>query len=123
MTLGEKQRIFTRLVGILIEWAYRNGYEITLGEAYRTPEQAALNAKKGTGIANSLHTQRLAIDLNLFKNGVYLTDSEDYKQLGVIWKSMSESGFKCCWGGGFRDAKGNPKPDGNHFSIEHGGIK
>ena len=67
MTLSEKQRLFTRLVGKLIEFSYEAGYELTFSEAYRTPEQAALNAKKGSGIANSLHTQRLAVYLNLFR--------------------------------------------------------
>ncbi|HEK0401007.1 TPA: M15 family peptidase, partial [Proteus mirabilis] len=73
MTLGEKQRKFTRMIADLIIFAYDNGYELTFSEAYRTPEQAKLNAKSGIGIKNSLHTQRLAVDFNLFKNGVYLT--------------------------------------------------
>jgi hypothetical protein len=117
MTLGQKQRIFTRLVGVLIEWTYQNGYELTFSEAYRTPEQAAIYAKQGKGIKNSLHTKRLAIDLNLFKNGVYLTRSEDYLPLGMVWEQMSGPGYQCCWGGRFK------RPDGNHFSIEHEGIK
>jgi hypothetical protein len=117
MTLGQKQRIFTRLVGRLIEWAYQNGYELTFSESYRTTEQAAIYAKQGKGIKNSLHTKRLAIDLNLFKDGTYLTKSEDYLPLGIVWEQMSGDGYKCCWGGRFK------RPDGNHFSIEHEGIK
>lgn len=31
MTLGQKQRHFTRMVGLLIEFAYQNGYELTVG--------------------------------------------------------------------------------------------
>lgn len=117
MTLGQKQRIFTRLIAKLIEYAYKNNYELSFGEAYRTQEQAAIYAKQGKGILNSLHTKRLAVDLNLFKDGVYLTKSEDYEKLGKFWESMSTSEYQCCWGGRFR------RPDGNHFSIEHGGIK
>ncbi|OZS64668.1 hypothetical protein CHI96_18920, partial [Proteus mirabilis] len=75
MTLGEKQRKFTRMIADLIIFAYDNGYELTFSEAYRTPEQAQLNAKSGAGIKNSLHTQRLAVDFNLFKDGKYLTAS------------------------------------------------
>lgn len=60
MTLSEKQQLFTVMVANLIHWAEEHGYRLTFGEAYRTPEQAALNAKKGSGITNSLHTQRLA---------------------------------------------------------------
>jgi len=113
MTLGEKQRHFSLLVARLILWAYEHGYEITFGEAYRTPEQAKLNAKIGSGISNSLHTVRLAIDLNLFKDGTYLDKSESYLPLGEYWESLGGS-----WGGRFQS-----RPDGNHFSLEHNGIR
>jgi uncharacterized protein YcbK (DUF882 family) len=106
MTLGEKQRKFSKMLAQLILWAYDSGYEITFGEVYRTPEQAALNAKKGTGIANSLHTKCLAADLNLFKDGMYLTKTEDHAALGAQWESMGGT-----WGGRF------PKPDGNHYEY------
>jgi uncharacterized protein YcbK (DUF882 family) len=109
-TLGDKQREFPLMLAALITWAYEHGYEITLGEAYRTPEQAALNAASGTGVANSLHTQRLAIDLNLFKDGVYLTKTEDYKEIGQKWEEIGGS-----WGGRFND--------GNHFSLAHNGVR
>ncbi|HBW2562927.1 TPA: M15 family peptidase, partial [Salmonella enterica] len=49
MTLSEKQQLFTIMVANLIHWAEEHGYRLTFGEAYRTPEQAALNAKKGSG--------------------------------------------------------------------------
>lgn len=110
MTLGEKQRLFVKMLSDLIRWAYEQGYELTLGEAYRTPEQAALNASKGIGIAKSLHTERLAIDLNLFKDGAYLQTTEDHKPLGEFWESMGGT-----WGGRFKD--------GNHYSLEHEGRK
>lgn len=115
MTLSEKQRLFTRLVGQLIEWSYSHGYELTFGEAYRTPEQAALNAKTGAGISNSLHIQRLAIDLNLFQGSVYLTDSAAYKPLGDFWKTLNPD---CSWGGDFHS-----RPDGNHFSLSYNGVR
>jgi hypothetical protein len=114
MTLGDKQRRFTELIGRLIQWAYANGFELTFGEAYRTPEQAALNAQKGSGIANSLHTQRLAVDINLFLGGVYQTATDAYKPLGEHWESLH---VLARWGGRFS------KPDGNHFSLEHEGVK
>lgn len=104
--------MFVRLVGVLIEWAYVHGYEMTFGEAYRTPEQAALNAKSGKGIAKSLHTDRLAIDLNLFRDGVYLTNSEAHRPLGEFWESLDPL---CTWGGRFGD--------GNHYSITYNGKK
>ncbi|KAB7715707.1 M15 family peptidase [Plesiomonas shigelloides] len=113
MTLSEKQQRFTRMIGQLIAFANQHGYELTFGEAYRTPEQAKLNAQRGKGIANSLHCQRLAVDFNLFKNGDYLTRTEDYRPLGEYWESLGGS-----WGGRFRN-----RPDGNHFSLEHNGIR
>lgn len=115
MTLRERQSLFVRLVGLLIEFAYQGGYELTFGEAFRTPEQAKLNAEKGIGIGNSLHTQRLAIDLNLFKDGQFLTDSAAYKPLGDFWKALHPD---CCFGGDFK-----PRADGNHFSLSWNGIK
>lgn len=114
MTLSEKQKKFTLLIARLILWSYSKGYELTFGEAYRTPEQAALNAKSGKGISNSLHIQRLAVDMNLFVKGEYKSNSSDYKPLGDYWKTLDP---ECCWGGDFS------KPDGNHFSITFNGVK
>ena len=115
MTLREKQSLFVRLVARLIDKATELGYDLTFGEAWRTPEQAALNKKTGKGIANSLHIDRLAVDLNLFRDGAFLAGTEDHRVLGEWWESLSTEEFKCCWGGRFRD--------GNHYSIEHLGRK
>jgi hypothetical protein len=105
MKLGEKQRLFTKLVGELIDYAYSEGYELTFGDAYRSP-------KVEYGHPNSLHRSRLAIDLNLFKEGEYLTRTEDHAPLGRFWESLHPL---CRWGGRF--------DDGNHYSITHGGMK
>lgn len=114
MKLSEKQQRFAYLIAKLIIWADSKGYKTTLGEAYRTPEQAQLNAKKGAGISNSLHTLRLAVDLNLFINGKYQTGTKAYKPLGDHWKKLDPLNR---WGGDFK------KPDGNHFSSEHDGRR
>ena len=114
MTLGQQQRRFPPLVAKLIEFAYLQGFELTFGECYRTPEQAAMNAASGAGISNSLHILRLAIDVNLFKDGVYLKDSDDYKPLGDYWCSLDPD---CAWGGVFT------RRDGNHFSLTWNGVK
>jgi len=111
LALSEKQRKFTRMVAQLIIFAYDElGFELTFGEAYRTPEQALLNAKAGRGIANSLHTDRLAVDFNLFKDGKYITDSAAHLPLGEYWEGIGGS-----WGGRFGD--------GNHYSLAHEGKK
>lgn len=121
--LEELQQLFPRLLAELIRFAYQRGYSLRLGEAFRPPETAAVYAKKGVGIARSLHTERLAIDLLLHVDGVYQTDSATYEPLGQYWESLSTPGVTCCWGGHFKDAKGKPKPDGGHFSITYGGRK
>lgn len=113
MTLSQKQQHFTVMVGKLIAWAESRGYGLTFGEAYRSPEQAKANAQKGSGIANSLHCSRLAVDFNLFINGVYQERTEAYLPLGEYWESLGGA-----WGGRFKT-----RPDGNHFSLEHNGVR
>jgi hypothetical protein len=103
MSLGDKQRKFTLMVGKLIQYAYEEGYELTLGDAYR-------DKRCGYGHPNSLHRQRLAIDLNLFRGGRYLTKTDDHSTLGAYWVSLGGS-----WGGDFND--------GNHYSLEHNGMR
>lgn len=114
LTLGHLQREFTRCTGLLIGWAYQNGYALTYGETWRDPRIAALNAKDGKGITNSLHCDRLAVDFNLFKDGKYLLDSKDHKPLGDYWKTLHPLAR---WGGDFT------KPDGNHYSFEWQGRR
>jgi len=109
-----KQVLFVKIFAQFVLWCYDNGYELTDGEAYRTPEQAALNAQSGKGISNTIHTKRLARDINLFIAGVYQLDSEAYRPLGDKWKTMHELAR---WGGDFS------RPDGNHFSFEHEGVR
>jgi hypothetical protein len=115
MNLISKQKLFSRLIAKLIIRAYELGHEVTLGEAWRPPETAKLYALDGRGVENSLHPLRLAMDINLFKDGVFLRNNADYEQLGLYWESLSTSEYTCTWGGRFGD--------GNHFSIEHGGAK
>lgn len=104
-TLGQKQRRFSRMIAELILWAYDQGYEVTLGHALRCE-------KCRTGKVNSLHKIKLAVDLNLFKDGHYLTTTEDHEPLGEYWESMGGA-----WGGRFEER------DGNHYSLEHNGMK
>lgn len=108
------QEQFAQQVANLIKKAGELGYGVTFGEAYRTPEQAALNAAKGSGVSNSLHTERLAIDLNLFKDGRYITDGEGHRELGAWWKTI---GPMYRHGGDFTRA------DWNHYSISPDGKR
>ena len=113
MTLGQKQRLFMQLLPRLIDYAYENGYELSLGDGFRSPALfGEVGIKQGYGNPSSNHKVRLAIDLNLFKDGNYLTGTEDHKPLGEYWESLHEL---CSWGGRFKD--------GNHYSFEHHGRK
>lgn len=115
MKLVEKQQIFASLVPRLIAHAIMKGYQVTLGETWRSPEEAKRLAKLGLGIVNSLHTRKLAIDIDLWKDGKLLDDSKDYKFLGEYWESLGGPLFQTCWGGRFK------RVDGRHFSIADGG--
>ena len=94
MTLGQKQRKFTFMISMLIQYAYLNKYELTFGDAH---------ARTGH-TKDSFHYKRLAVDFNLFIDGVYQTNTRAHKSLGEYWKSIGGS-----WGGDFND--------GNHYSY------
>lgn len=113
MTLGQKQRAFAKLVARLLDKAHELGYEVTLGDAYRDPRlHGAFGEKKGYGRSRSCHKLRLAIDLNLFKDGKYLVSTEDHRPLGEWWEKQHDLAR---WGGRFQD--------GNHYSFEHEGAQ
>lgn len=114
-TLHQRQVTFASLLPRLIDWCFANGYEVVGGEWERTQEQANVNAQSGAGISNSLHILCLAQDLKLFKDGKYLTQTEDYRPAGEYWKTLDPL---CCWGGDFVS-----RPDGDHFSITFQGVR
>lgn len=110
--LRDKQVLLARLVPRLLDKAFSLGFEVALGETLRSESEARRLAKAKKGILNSLHRDGLAIDLKLFRDGIYLTDTEDHFPLGLYWESLN---LLCRWGGRFGD--------GNHYSIEHLGRK
>lgn len=112
VTLRGLQSLFVTLIAELILEAQRQGFELTFGEALRSPEEAARLDRAGLGIRSSLHTIKLAIDLNLFQGGVYLSSSASHRPLGEWWEKQHPL---CRWGGRFGD--------GNHYSLEYGGRK
>lgn len=64
----------------------------------------------------SLHEIGLAADVLLYRNGIYLTRTEDYQVLGEQWEQLGHAlGLDLAWGGRFA------KPDGNHFSLRWAG--
>ena len=84
------------MISRLIEFAYLQGYTLTFGDAYTT-----------YGHKNdSFHYKRLAVDFNLFRDGEFLTRTNDHLLLGQFWEYMGGT-----WGGRFSN------PDGNHYSL------
>lgn len=112
MTLREKQELFVTAIAELIHFAFNQGYTLTFGEAWRSPEEALRLSKINKGIKRSVHCDRLAVDFNLFKDGKYMDKSEDFLELGMFWESLHP---ECAWGGHFKD--------GNHFSMMHEGRR
>ena len=99
MNLGEEQRAFSKALAQLILYAYEIGYEISMGNVW---------AKTGHKV-NSNHYIRLAADINLFKDGVYLTDGSGHDKLHDYWDTL---------GGATRIDR-----DLNHYSFEHDGRR
>ena len=104
--LLNQQQLFVRLTSKLINWAYENGYELSYADAYRNPVFAGVLKYYKEW---SKHCSRLAIDLNVFKNDVWLRKTEELKPLGEYWESLDTM---CSWGGRWND--------GNHFSFGEG---
>ena len=103
MTLREKQAQYVVMIGQLITQATTMGYTLSFGDAYRDP-------RVPYGHPTSLHKMRLALDFNLFKDGIFLARTEDHRPLGEWWESIGGT-----WGGRFQD--------GNHYSLAYGGMK
>lgn len=119
MNLGEKQELFMRLLPRLIDKAHELGFEIRGGDLYRDPRlHGVVGEKKGYGHSKSCHKIKLAIDLNLFKDVDndgdmdFLEKTEFHRPLGEWWEKQHPLAR---WGGRFND--------GNHYSLEHEGMR
>ena len=108
-----KQVFFAQCVARFIPDARALGYLATLGEAWRSPETCELYAKEGKGVEKSLHTERLAVDLNFFFQGKLIHTAEEYAPLGRLWESYSSPTMKCTAGVFFKT-----RVDSDHFSLD-----
>jgi hypothetical protein len=111
--LARKQRLFAYLFHQLQARAYSMGYEVVMGEVWRGPAQVEAYARSGKGHRSTLHALCLAGHIWLFRDDVFLVDTDDYYSLGAWWKAQHPL---CRWGGDFS------RPDGVHFSVTHGGV-
>lgn len=103
LSLGQKQELFSLLIADLIIHIDSKGLKIRCGD-FSAKERNPLEHKKG-----SKHYEHCAADLNLFKDGVWLTKTEDHKQFGDYWESLHPL---CVWGGRWND--------GNHYQVGKG---
>jgi len=118
----------------LIDKAHELGFEIRGGDLFRDPRFhgevgrpnvisvatqmfSALYAVfkehgyRPYGHIKSGHKLKIAIDLNLMKDGNLVSTTEGHRELGEWWEQQNEL---CRWGGRFLD--------GNHYSLEHNGV-
>ena len=105
--LGTKRKLFTKCVCKLLQVMLEAGYEPMIG-------------KDGMKhMANSLHFDGLAVDIDLTKNGVYLDKTSDHEVFGRYWEGLDAD---CYWGGNGLKQDGL-KNDGNHYSVTMDGRK
>lgn len=110
MSLVQTQQTFLLDVCALIAYATEQGFKVTGGELYRTPEQQAIYYKTGRSkTMNSNHLKRCAIDLNFFKDGKIVWDKQTLKPIGDYWESLRP---KNRWGGNFNNLVDTP-----HFEV------
>ena len=105
LTLHQKQVLFVQNVAKLIQFAFSAcEYELTAGEFYRTPEQQARDYASGLSkTLDSQHTKRLAVDFNLFINGIIQTDKSKFKVLAEFWINLhpnNKAGYFWGWDAG-----------------------
>ena len=116
-TLSERQRLFVKCLGALIQYATQQRYELTLGEGYILEQRKTRSGNvvsDGVHMPGSLHYVRLAQDLNLWVGGMYITDGGHpaWTDLGTYFEGLDPL---CRWGGRFRSG------DANHVSVTYNG--
>jgi len=100
MSLAVEQAAFLQDTCKLIQYATAQGWMVTGGELYRTPEQQEIYLKTGRSKTMAInHLKRCAIDLNFFKDGKLTWDKAQLAPLGAYWESLDP---KNRWGGNFK---------------------
>lgn len=81
----------------LILWCQERGWVVTGGELHRTVEQQQAHVRAGRSkTMQSLHLQRLAIDLNIFVDGRLTYERSVLAPAGLFWESLDPLNS---WGG------------------------
>jgi hypothetical protein len=119
ISLGEKQELFSENLAKLILFTNSHpGWKIRLGEGlvrdtYERCQAQTATKLKSLHLKNGGHFKSIAIDLNLFIDGQWISNGSNsaWNVLGDYWKSLHGLNR---WGGDFQDA--------NHFSMIDGGV-
>jgi len=113
MSLVTEQAAFLLDMCKLIQFATEQGFTLTAGELYRTPEQQEIYVKTNrSSTMNSMHLLRLAVDFNIFKDGKLVGNKATLAPLGAYWESLNPLNS---WGG-----NGKKLVDTPHFSRGQG---
>ena len=102
MRESEHQFIFSSMVPLLILYIYQRGHTVSIGDVW-----AKSGHKRG-----SLHYRKLAIDLNLFKDGKYLRKTSAHEHFGIFWESLHPN-----------NRHGSRFNDGNHYEYVPNGWR
>jgi peptidoglycan L-alanyl-D-glutamate endopeptidase CwlK len=106
MSLVVQQAQFLMDVCKLVVFATKQGFVVTGGELFRTPEQQEIYVKTGRSkTMNSYHLKRCAVDLNFFKDGKLIYDIKALAPVGAYWESLNT---KNSWGGNWKSFKDVP---------------
>lgn len=106
MTLREEQTQFAKDLVKLLLWAERQGYDFTIAEVHRTPEQQSIYVQTGRSkTMNSMHLKKCAADVFFFLNGKLLQTVEELRSIGNEWEQMCAENS---WGGHWNSFKDTP---------------
>lgn len=109
MSRVDAQAAFLLDVCKLIQFATAQGFVVTGGELWRSPEQQAIYVKTGRSkTMRSRHLERMAVDLNFFDGGKLCYDAKRLRPVADYWESLHPLNS---WGGNGVTIKDMP-----HFS-------
>ncbi len=115
MKLSDQQAIFTKNVVCLIYYLIDAlGWKVVIGEVWRREVTQKWLFKKGwTKTLNSDHRHKLAVDLFVWIEGIFLDNAKENKEVmksaGDYWKELHPKNY---WGGDYKKFV-----DINHFGM------
>lgn len=116
MKLSDQQAIFTKNVVCLIYYLIDVlGWKVVIGEVWRREVTQKWLFKKGwTKTLNSDHRYKLAVDLFVWIEGIFLNNAKENKEVmksaGDYWKTLNKQNY---WGGDYKTFC-----DINHFGMK-----